>query len=203
VNAQSRYTNVKLASTTRDDSLNAAFASNELGRICGAIDVAVRRCGDISEIARSAKVDRTTLYRAFRNEGAPAFDTVANTLRALGYRLVVELRKEIASSDANSEFVNRTALARRLTAALEDGTRESLRKAFQDTVRDQKDIAAFAQKARTSRENVYRVFSHKPNPRFSTLLNFIGALELRFAVRRLSSRSSPRRKSAGRAVHGV
>ena len=98
---------MKLASTTCDDSLNAAFASNELGRICRAIDVAVRRSGDISEIARSAKVDRTTVYRAFRNEGAPAFDTVAKTLRALRYRLVVELCEEIASSDANSEFVNR------------------------------------------------------------------------------------------------
>ena len=75
---------MKLASTTCDDSLNAAFASNELGRICRAIDVAVRRSGDISEIARSAKVDRTTVYRAFRNEGAPAFDTVAKTLRGCG-----------------------------------------------------------------------------------------------------------------------
>jgi probable addiction module antidote protein len=179
---------VKFTSTTRDDLLNAAFASNEIGRICRAIGVAVRRSGDISALAQSAKVDRTTVYRAFRHDGAPAFDTVAKTLRALRYRLVVELRDEMASSDKNSEFEKRTALARRLTAALEDGTTATLRKAFQDTVRAQEDIAEFAQRARTSSENLYRVFSHKPNPRFSTLLNFIGALGLRFAVRRLSSR---------------
>jgi DNA-binding phage protein len=48
--------------------LNAAFETNDLRRICRAVDAAVLRSGSIIEIARAAELDRVTLYRAFRLE---------------------------------------------------------------------------------------------------------------------------------------
>jgi DNA-binding phage protein len=54
--------------------LNAAFETNDLKRICRAVDAAVPQSGSIIEVARAAELDRVTLYRAFRLERGPALD---------------------------------------------------------------------------------------------------------------------------------
>ena len=43
--------------------LNKAFETNDLRRICRAVDAAVVQSGSIVEIARAAEIDRVTLYR--------------------------------------------------------------------------------------------------------------------------------------------
>lgn len=72
-----------------EKSLRAAFATNDLRRICSAIDFAVTRCG-VVEVAREADVSRTTLYRAFRCRNGPALDTMLKVMRAIGFHLTVE-----------------------------------------------------------------------------------------------------------------
>jgi probable addiction module antidote protein len=79
--------------------LNAAFETNDLRRICRAVDAAVLRSGSIIEIARAAELDRVTLYRAFRLERGPALDNMIKVLRVLGFRLVVEVRGEMAKAE--------------------------------------------------------------------------------------------------------
>jgi probable addiction module antidote protein len=72
--------------------LNEAFETNDLRRICRAVDAAVVQSGSIVEIARAAELDRVTLYRAFRLERGPALDNMIKVLRVLGFRLVVKVR---------------------------------------------------------------------------------------------------------------
>ena len=189
---------MKYEPTTRDDSLNEALASNELERICRAVDDAILQSGRIVEIARAAQINRTTLYRAFRLQGGPGLDTMIKVLRALGFQLVVELPQAVPNSNSNHQLVKRStlpkedrqaiAIARRFTAALKTGNTSTLLEVFADALRAQENVAALAKRTTTSRENLYRVFSRNLNPRFSTLLSYVNALGLRFAVRRLSSR---------------
>ena len=65
--------------------LNAAFETNDLQRICRAVDAAVLQSGSIIEIARAAELDRVTLYRAFRLEKGPALNNMIKVLRVLGF----------------------------------------------------------------------------------------------------------------------
>jgi len=56
---------------------------------------------------------------------------------------------------------------------------------FKESLRAQENVAEFAGKTIRTREALYRVFTQSPMPGFSTLLSFLNALELQFAVRRL------------------
>jgi DNA-binding phage protein len=172
--------------------LNTAFETNDLKRICRAIDAAVLQSGSIIEVARAAKVDRVTLYRAFRLANGPALDNMIKVLRVLGFELVVEAGTGVANNDASGAptGVESTArkqaatTARRFTAALKSGDRELLVKVFKETLRAQENVAEFAGKTIRTRETLYRAFNQF-TPKFSTLLSFLNALNLRFGVRRL------------------
>ncbi|WP_035698640.1 hypothetical protein [Bradyrhizobium japonicum] len=75
---------------TNQAALAAAFAMSDLRSICRAVDAAVV-AGGIAKVARAAKVDRTTVYCAFRCESGPALDTMVRVLRVLGLRLIVKI----------------------------------------------------------------------------------------------------------------
>jgi DNA-binding phage protein len=180
--------------------LNAAFETNNLQCICRAVDAAMIRCGSITEIARAAELDRVTLYRAFRLQRGLALGNMIKVLRVLGFRLVVEVRREFANShisdvlaEGEGDAIKRAAAtARRFTAAFKTGEMNSLVKVFRETLQAQQNVAEFAGKTIRTREALYRVFTQNPMPRFSTLLSFLNALELQFAVRRLPRSKTPR-----------
>jgi DNA-binding phage protein len=121
-------------------------------------------------------------------------DNMIKVLRVLGFRLVVEVRGEMANSHerdvpaeggSSSGRRQAAATARRFTAAFKTGEMDSLVKVFKETLHAQENVAEFAGKTIRTREALYRVFTQNPMPRFSTLLSFFNALELQFAVRRL------------------
>jgi len=182
--------------------LNAAFETNDLKRMCHAVDAAVLRSGSIVEIALAAKVDRTTLYRAFRLAKGPALDTMIQVLRVLGFRLIVEVRREVAHRHERSVPVEgrstarrrAAATARQFTAAFKTEEMDSVGKVFKRTLHSQENVSEFAGKTIRTRESLYRVFTQYPKPRFSTLLSFLNALELQFAVRRLPRPMISRRR---------
>jgi DNA-binding phage protein len=179
--------------------LNAAFETNNLQCICRAVDAAILQCGSIAEIACAAELDRVTLYRAFRLQRGLALGNMIKVLRVLGFRLVVEVRREFANShvsdvlaEGEGDAIKRaTATARRFTAAFKTGEINSLVKVFRETLQAQQNVAEFAGKTIRTREALYRVFTQNPMPRFSTLLSFLNALELQFAVRRLPRFKTP------------
>lgn len=186
-----------LVSNDLEKLLNAAFATNDLHRICRAIDAGVLKSLSIIEIAQAAEVDRTTLYRAFRCEKGPALDTMIKVLRVLGFQLVVEVEYQRAINTANRSSKrggrrvknelgpDAKATARIFTAAFRSREIGPLLKAFAQTLRAQENVAEFARKTIRARETLYRVFTGPRTPRFSTVLSFLDALGLRFAVRRL------------------
>lgn len=68
--------------------LDAALEDGDPGLIAAALgDVAKAR--GMSEIAKSAGLGRTNLYKALSPDGRPEFATVLKVVRALGLRLTV------------------------------------------------------------------------------------------------------------------
>jgi probable addiction module antidote protein len=172
-------------------SLEIAFATNDLRCICSAVDVVVVRCG-ISDVARHAELDRTTLYRAFRLKKGPGLDTMITVLRVLGFCLTVEAKDQSRLRSANrsrrAPHLNASA-ARHLTVAFRTGDLDRVNEAFAKTLSAQENVSELARKTIRSRETLYRAFAFRHTPRFSTALSFLNALGLQFGVKQLPSKS--------------
>ena len=72
--------------------INRAFATSDITAICRAIGDVIR-LHNISDIAREAELERTSIYRAFAGEKLPNFSTVLRVLDAMGFRLKVTQRR--------------------------------------------------------------------------------------------------------------
>ena len=179
-------------------SLNAAFATSDLRVICRALDAGILSCSNVTEFSQAAEVDRTTLYRAFRLKNGPALDTMVKVLRALGFELIVQMQDEAAKLQSGSERLDKSgglnsqskratkAAARRFNVAFTSRKANLLLAAFAESLRLQANVSHFASKTNVSREALYRLFTGPRSPRFSTVLTFLNALGLQFAVRRVS-----------------
>lgn len=165
---------------TNEDGLKAAFATNDLRHICRAVD-AVVLSGGIAKIAQNAEVDRTTIYRAFRRENGPALDTMVRVLHVLGLRLIVEIKPTLSSERPQLDM---KTTARSLTAAFKSGDLDLAVEALAGTLRSQENVSELARTTILSRENLYRAFSFPRIPRFRTVLNFLNAIGLQFAIER-------------------
>ena len=135
--------------------------------ICRAVDAAVLQSGGVIEIARAAKIDRVTLYRAFRLERGPTLDNMIKVLRVLGFRLIVELRCKLASSHEELPKVGWSAgrkraavSARRFTAAFKSGRNDELAEVFKQTFASKKTLRSLWAK-RLGRARRFIAFLHK------------------------------------------
>jgi len=86
-------TPIELHSSRRDiaDRINRAFATSDI-TACRAIGDATR-LHNISDIAREAELERTSIYRAFAGEKLLNFSTVLRILDAMGFQLKVTERR--------------------------------------------------------------------------------------------------------------
>ena len=74
------------------DYLDHAFETSDIAEICKAIGVVIHR-HNISDIAKKAGLERSSLYRAFTGGPQhPNFKTVLNVLDAMGFQLHVTIR---------------------------------------------------------------------------------------------------------------
>jgi probable addiction module antidote protein len=74
------------------DYLNRAFETSDIAEICKAIGV-VTHHHNISDIAKKAGIERTSLYRAFAGGPQyPNFKTVLSVLDAMGFQMHVTVR---------------------------------------------------------------------------------------------------------------
>ena len=148
-----------------EKSLRAAFATNDLRRICSAIDFAVVRSrSGVVEVAREADVSRTTLYRAFRCRNGRSIFPAVNRL----------------SQRAPSPQAKATAHS--LTAAFRSGDPSAAIEALAETLSAQENVSELARKTIRWRETLYRTFSYPNVPRFSTVLSFLDALGFQFSI---------------------
>src|SRR6266478_2470607 len=72
--------------------INRAFATSDITAICQAIGDATR-LHNISELARDAEIERTSVHRAFASEKLPNFSTVLRVLDGMGFRPKVTQRR--------------------------------------------------------------------------------------------------------------
>lgn len=168
-------------------ALRAAFATGDFRSIRSAVDEEVRRAG-IMKVAESAKIDRTTIYRAFRCENGPTLDTMTKVLHVLGCRLLVELKPDASSKGSRLEE-RRTAHS--LTLAFGSGDLDLVVGALAEALRAQENVSELARRAVLSRENLYRSFAFPRIPRFRTVLSFLDALGLRLGIEPLPSQNGP------------
>ena len=82
------------------------------------------------------------------------------------------LKKDLANPEEAAAYLN---------AALEDGSQEVFLMALRD-VAEARGITKVARESLLNRENVYRIFSERGNPRLSSLKALLDTLGLKLAV---------------------
>ena len=117
----------------------------------------IHKTPNVSQLALDAKVDRGTLYRAFRLKSVPRLDVVIKVLGALGFLFLVELRNQREEtllnrfappwkSNAHPELRSNLNVADYLTRAFRTSEMSLIVEALSDTLRAQENVVAFAKK---------------------------------------------------------
>jgi probable addiction module antidote protein len=179
--------------------LEAAFKTANPLTIFAAMDALVRMSPNVSKLAKDAGRGRSLLYRTFRGDKGPKVSMVVGVLSSADFQLIVkphgnhlhdgkpnrkgQARKTTAHRELRS---NPRACAKFLTRAFETSDTIAIVKALDDTLRAQENVLEFSKKASIARSSLYRSFSPNKDPQFSTVVHFLRALGLRFAVVSLS-----------------
>jgi probable addiction module antidote protein len=175
--------------------LQAALKTADPLTIFAAMDALVRMSPNVSKLAKDVGVERSVLYRTFRGEKGPRLSLVVRVLSSAGFQLIVnahgshpqngrpnrkaQARKTTAHLELRS---NPRACAKFLTRAFETSDSVVIAKALNDMLRAQENVVEFSKRASLERSSLYRSFSPKRDPQFSTVVHFLRALGLRFAV---------------------
>lgn len=161
---------------TIEKLLNAALATNDLKQICQAVDSILLRRSAVTKAAVAARIDRTTLYRAFRLKKGPSLDTMQRVMQVVGYSLIIKENKKHKFSSSTR--------ARSFTKALQSQDTKLLAELFAAAFRKQENFTAFAEEVGISREWLYRIFKGPTTPRLGTVVMCLKVLGLRFSVLR-------------------
>ena len=179
--------------------LEAALKTADPPTIFAAMDALVRTSPSVSKLARDAGRGRSLLYRTFRGDKGPKLSMVVGVLNSAGFQLIVSVHRnhpqdgrpnskgQARKTTAHLELrSNPRACAKFLTRAFETSDTIAIVKALDDTLRAQENVVEFAKEASFHRSSIYRSFSPNKDPQFSTVVRFLRALGLRFAVVSLS-----------------
>ena len=175
--------------------LEAALKTADPPTIFAAMNTLVRMSPNVSMLAKDAGTGRSVLYRTFRSDKGPRLSMVVRVLSSAGFQLIVnahgnhpqngrpsrmgQARKPTAHLELRS---NPGACAKFLTRAFETSDTVAIVKALDDTLRAQENVVEFSKRASLERSSLYRSFSPNRDPQFSTVVHFLRALGLRFAV---------------------
>jgi probable addiction module antidote protein len=150
------------------------------------MDALVRTSPNVSKLAKDVGTERLVLYRTFRGDKGPRLSMVVRVLSSAGFQLAVKAEEHSQEGKLNRFGQTRKACAKFLTRAFETSDTVAIVKALDDTLRAQENVVEFAKKASLDRSSLYRSFSPNRDPQFSTVVHFLRALGLRFAVVSLS-----------------
>jgi len=92
--------------------LSAAFETGDPEEIRDALAIVARARG-LADVAREAKLSRTSLYKALGGNGNPEFATVVRVLASLGIRLTAMPAGERRKSAGRARATKRTAAPER------------------------------------------------------------------------------------------
>jgi probable addiction module antidote protein len=183
----------------KETALNAALKTANTKTICLALDDLVRGSSSVSRIAKEAEIDRSVLYRSFRGKKGPRLSLAIRVLRSEGFQLIVKFERQPKKIKPNrfgrgaktTAYLklrdNSKASAEFLTRAFESSDIAEIRKALESVLRAQENVVEFAKRASLERSSLYRSFSQRRDPQLTTVVDFLSALGLRFAVKPLSS----------------
>lgn len=179
------------ARSTEEEALKAAFATDDMRRICGVIDAAVLGNG-ISKVAQESEVRPNNHLSRI----SPRKRTGA------GYDDQSFASSGIASDRGGQSETHYGACAAKVTTRLLTmafrGRNLHLAIAFAKVLCSQENVSELARNTIIPRENLYRAFAFPRIPRFRTVLNFLNAIGLRIGIERLpSSTRATSRSSTG------
>jgi probable addiction module antidote protein len=179
--------------------LEAALKTANPLTIFAAMDRLVRTSPNVSRLAKDAGKGRSLLYRTFRGDKGPKLSMVVRVLNSADFQLIVNvheshpqngrpnLKRQARKTTAHLELrSNPRACAKFLTGAFQTSDTLAIVRALDDTLRAQENVLEFSKKASIARSSLYRSFSPNRDPQFSTVVHFLRALGLRFAVVSLS-----------------
>jgi len=175
--------------------LEAALKRADAPTIFAAMDALVRTSPNVSKLAKDVGTERSALYRTFRGDKGPRLSMMVRVLSSSGFQLIVNAhgshpqngrpnrKGQWRKTTAHLELrLNPRACAKFLTRAFETSDTVAIVKALDDTLRAQENVLELAKKASIERSSLYRSFRPNKDPQFSTVIHFLRALGLRFAV---------------------
>jgi probable addiction module antidote protein len=92
--------------------LSAAFETGDADEIRDALAIVARARG-LADVAREAKLSRTSLYKTLGGNGNPEFATVVRVLASLGIRLTAVPAVQRRKSAGRARATNRTTAPER------------------------------------------------------------------------------------------
>jgi DNA-binding phage protein len=128
------------------NSLNAAFKTGNHAAICSALNAMILATDNVSALALKAGVDRTMLYRTFKQN--PRFDLVLKVLSAADFKFVVV--------DHPRRPTKPSLVSERLSGAFETEEITQIVNALRTTLSAQENVVMFAKKANLHRVTLYR-----------------------------------------------
>jgi DNA-binding phage protein len=152
--------------------LNAAFKTGDRDLICEAIYAMIQGTGNFSAFAIEAEVDRSMLYSALKRN--LRFDILLKVIRAADFKLVV--------TEYSGLHLEPSLTLAHFSRAFKTQDVTLIVKAFNEIVRTQENVAAFARKVNMDRAVLYRTFAYPHVPRLDAVLSFLKALDLGLAV---------------------
>ncbi len=75
--------------TFLDISLESYIEDGNFNVFYRALETAIRASDNISEFSKKTNLNRSNLYKIFKNKSTPKFDTVAKILEELGFSLKI------------------------------------------------------------------------------------------------------------------
>jgi probable addiction module antidote protein len=154
------------------NSLNAAFKTGDRVTICWAIGAMVLATDNVSAFALKAGLNRTTLYRASKQN--LGLDLLVKILRAADFKLVVVDHPKIRGKPS--------LISEHLSSAFNSEEMTLITNAFSKTLRAQGNVVVFAKKVNIHRVSLYHSFTAPCVPKLDTVLSVLNALGLRLAV---------------------
>lgn len=136
-----------------------------------------KKQGGISALANKLETNRQHIYRTFTKGGNPKIKSLITALDALGYQVF------ISKEEQNHSYLEKTIDGVELN---NENTGHFLSRLL-DIAKEQGGISALSARIDLNRQNLYRTFTKKSNPKLKSLILILGGLGYVLRVKKIAN----------------